>query len=281
MDVSKHFSLQAGAQLEPLCKPLEKLGITYFNYINIQHDNHDRALLTNRPDWIEHFYQCEFYRDAGAINVEHLLPKGYFLWDELDQKDTIYKHSRQHFNIDHGITFVVKKENNTQLYIFAAENHCEHMNHFYIHHLDLLKRFILFFHDKGAPLINEAESNKIILPEKQCITSSHESHIRLGPKERETFLSETEINRYHLIHNNTTIYLTKKQAQCAALISTGATSKVCAKQMAISPRTVEDYLEAIKTKIANALGNRLSKTDLIALLKKNDIHIALPSCLYT
>lgn len=271
MDLRNHFSITSHTELDQICGPLKKLGITYFNYLNIYHDDHRRALLCNRPDWIAHFYNEAFYQTAGAINVEHLLPKGYFLWDELDQQDAVYDHSRSHFQIDHGITFVVKKATSTQLYIFATNSQATHMNHFYVHHLDLLKRFMLYFHDKGAPLINDAEKNCIFLPEKQSVDQSIHTNSTLTEAQRACFFSETEMKRYHLIHNDQTIYLTKKQAQCAAFLAAGATSKLCAKKMGISPRTVEDYFEAIKLKLCTIANKRLTKTEVIDFLKINEV----------
>ena len=56
----------------------------------------------------------------GTVDIEHLLPKGYFLWNELNQADPIYTQGREFFNIDNGVSFVVKRKDVTFLYIFAS-----------------------------------------------------------------------------------------------------------------------------------------------------------------
>ena len=65
-------------------------------------------MLTNNSDWIDYFYKNALDASVGAVDIEHLLPKGYFLWSEMDTKDPIYLQGRDIFNIDNGVSFVIK-----------------------------------------------------------------------------------------------------------------------------------------------------------------------------
>ncbi len=271
LHLNNHFSLTSSINVDALCEPLKRVDITYFNYLKIDTHNGSRELLTNNAEWIDYFYQQAFYLSAGAVSVEHLLPKGYFLWSELDVQDPVYQIGREFFNIDNGITFVVKKPSTTQLYIFASQRNNEQINHFYVKNLDCLRRFILYFHDKGAPLLKEVQKNRILLPQSQCVPD-HRSDTVIADDDREQFYSSTDIDRYYLIHDCDDLYLTKKQAECAALLAAGATNKYCAKKLSISPRTVEDYLNTIKEKIFLLTGNRLNKIELMDFLKQSGIH---------
>jgi DNA-binding CsgD family transcriptional regulator len=64
------------------------------------------------------------------------------------------------------------------------------------------------------------------------------------------------------------LYLTQKQAECAAYIVAGATAKQCANELGISYRNIGDYINTIKNKIFHLTGNRTNKEELVNILKK-------------
>src|SRR3990167_10105715 len=170
LDLKNHFSLASATSVEQICHdPLSGIGITYFNYIKIYNDG-SRELLTNNAPWIDHFYKNRLYKTAGVIDIEYLLPKGYFLWSGLKRDDAAYYQGRESFNIDNGVSFVAKTKEATTLYIFASTRHNEIINNFYVRNIDLFKRFILYFNDKGYRLLKKASENKIHLPEQQIIS---------------------------------------------------------------------------------------------------------------
>jgi DNA-binding CsgD family transcriptional regulator len=276
MDLSRHFSLTSSNDVNDFCAPiLNPLGITYFNYLKIYSDS-SRELLTNNAAWIDHFYQNELYKSVGAIDIEHLLPKGYFLWSELSTEDPIYQCGRKSFNIDNGITIVIKRKDVTHLYIFASYRNNVNINNFYVKNIDLLQRFILYFTDKASDLIKQAAKNRIYLPEKQIITPT--IPIRdplLSEFDREKFYHQTTIDKYYLLGESDDFYLTAKQAQCAAYFAQGATAKQCAKALHLSPRTVESHLKEVKDKIFDLTGERLAKDKLIIFLREAGIHNAV------
>ena len=193
INLEKHFSLNSSSLVKELCDPLlQSIGITYFNYIKIYNNDCSRELLTNNADWINHFYKNSLYNSVGAIDIEHLLPKGYFLWSEMDQKDPIYLQGRDFFNIDNGISFVIKRSDDTYLYIFASsrDQHC--INNFYAGNIDLLQRFIYYFTDKAQHLMKKASENRIYLPVRQQIESEKVNNIVVSDKIREQFLANTD-----------------------------------------------------------------------------------------
>lgn len=276
LDLKKHFSLNSSNEVEQLCAPaLNSIGITYFNYIKIYHNNSSRELLTNNASWIDHFYKNSLYNSIGTVDIEHLLPKGYFLWSELDLNDPVYAQGRESFNIDNGVSFVIKRKDVTFLYIFASTKDNYKINNFYIRNIDLFKRFILYFNDAGSPLMKRAAKNRIYLPEKQIIIPDRIIENNISKSAREKFYNKTHIDRFYLLSESDDLYLTKKQAECVAYFIEGATAKQCAKLLNISHRTVEGYLRDIKIKIYHSLGVNLNKDDLINFLKKTGVHDAV------
>ncbi|HSW68979.1 MAG TPA: LuxR C-terminal-related transcriptional regulator [Gammaproteobacteria bacterium] len=269
LELKNHFSLSSSSDVQVICKILETIGITYFNYIKIYNDG-SRELLTNNASWIEHFYKNSLYKSVGTIDIEYLLPKGYFLWSELKTDDLIYTHGREFFNIDNGVSFVSKQKNSTTLYIFASTRDNYLINNFYVRNIDLLKRFILFFQDKAAYLMTAAEKNKIYLPEKQIIKNRECKNIILSEMIRQKFFEETTIERFFIPNCETNVYLTKREAECAAYMLDGATAKQIGKLLSISYRTVESHLNQIKEKM-----NCTSKEKLIDFLLSSNIQDVL------
>ncbi|PIZ04596.1 MAG: hypothetical protein COY58_02265 [Gammaproteobacteria bacterium CG_4_10_14_0_8_um_filter_38_16] len=180
------------------------------------------------------------------------------------------------FNIDNGISFVIKRDNITFLYIFGSTRDNPLINNFYIKNSDLLKRFILYFNNKASQLIDACAENHIYLPKvEKTITSTTINNTLIDEIERKRFYETVNVNRYYLPSISDELYLTKKQAECAAYLIEGATAKQCAKALNISYRTVESYTNDIKEKILQTTGKRLSKDKLIHFLKGTMIHDAV------
>jgi hypothetical protein len=272
ISLEKHYALSSSHNIKELFNPiLHSIGITYFNYIKIYNEDCSRELLTNNPEWIDHFYKNALFNSIGAIDIEHLLPKGYFLWSELDHKDPIYLQGRDFFNIDNGISFVIKRHDVTYLYIFSASKEKYEINNFYVGNIDLLQRFIHYFNDQARSLIQAASNHRIFLPDQQIINATRVNNIVISEQIREQFLEKTQVSRYFLLNESDNLYLTKKQADCAQLLAKGDTSKHIAKKMNISPRTVEGYILDIKNKLQESLNKTLTRQQIMQVLRYSNI----------
>lgn len=247
--LTNHFSLTSAVEVNNIChEPLNSIGISYFNYIKIYNDS-SRELLTNNPGWIDFFYKNKLYKTAGVISIEHLLPRGYFLWSELENDDPAYTHGRDFFNIDNGISFVEKTKEATILYIFASTRSNYIINNFYLRNIDLFRRFILYFNDKADKLIRKAKNNKIILPEKQVINRRRLDKNILSKDEKNAFLRSTLINKFTIINKGEQIQLTRREAESAAYMVNGYTAKEIAKILGVSFRTIEKFNIKVKEKL--------------------------------
>lgn len=267
LDLKNHFSLASASSVEEICHdPLRSISVTYFNYIKIYNDG-SRELLTNNAPWIDHFYRNSLYKTVGVIDIEYLLPKGYFLWSELKSDDPAYSQGKESFNIDNGISFVAKTNESTTLYIFASTKNNEVINNFYVRNIDLFKRFILYFRDKAHAILKKASANKIFLPEKQIITNRKLNIIDISENTRQEFINKTSIEKFFILNKEGNLYLTKREAECIAHMIDGSTAKQIAKILGISFRTVESHLNIIKKKLQCS-----TKEDLIKFLIDANIH---------
>lgn len=272
LELKNHFSLAVSNEVSQICEPaLSSIGITYFNYIKIHQDG-SRELLTNNAPWIDHFYKNSLYQTVGVIDVEYLLPKGYFLWTELNSIDQAYSHGREYFNIDNGISFVIKKKSETLLFIFASTCNNEGINNFYVRNIDLFKRFIFYFMDKASGLIKKASKNRIYLPEKQIVNSQKLDMRDFNTSKRKEFFEKTQIKKFFLINQEEGLYLTKREAECALHMLAGTTAKQTAKFLGISFRTVESHFHKAKEKLRCA-----SKEEIENLLTETNIKDSIVS----
>ncbi len=255
IDISKNGSLNSSHLVKEICDPvLDPIGISYFNYIKIYNDDCSREMLTNNPEWIE-----------------HLLPKGYFLWSEMNKKDAIYLQGRDFYNIDNGITFIVKRKKCTLLFIFASQPDNGQINHFYASNIDLLQRFIHYFTAEAHDLMKKAAENRIYLPESQLIDTSRVNKIILSEKVRREFFSRTKVARYYLLNESDELYLTKKQAEYASLLIKGLTAKEIAKKKSVSHRTVEGHIHDIRSKVQSSLQRIITKEKLLEILSSANL----------
>jgi DNA-binding CsgD family transcriptional regulator len=270
LELKNHFSLSSSQEVNNISQDvLSTIGITYFNYIKI-YDDGSRELLTNNAPWIDHFYHNALYKSVGVIDIEYLLPKGYFLWSELKNDDAAYTQGRDFFNIDNGLSFVSKRDGATILYIFASSRDNNSINNFYVRNIDLFQRFILYFHDKGSSLLNQAAKSKIYLPEKQIVKDREFKKIILSENMRRTFFEKTNIERFFIPNCDNDLYLTKREAECASYMLDGATAKQIGKVLGISYRTVESHFNQMKEKLQCS-----SKEQLVDFLVDSNIHDAL------
>lgn len=271
IDLQNKYSLTSANEVEQICCVLKKIGITYFNYIKIYNHDGSRELLTNNADWIEHFYKQAYYNNAATMDIEHLLPKGYFLWSELNETDAIYSDGKEYFNIDNGISFVVKRKDVTYLYVFASTRDNYKINNFYVRNIDLLKRFINYFNDRAYELKKKAAANRIYLPSSRLIQPDKINNLNLTENIRDDFLDETKVDRYYLLNISDEVYLTEKQKECAKYLVKGLSAKSIGNYLNISNRTVESYLLDIKEKVSNALNITLNRELLIDILRKENL----------
>lgn len=262
IDLTGHYALQTSDTIAEICLPLRKLRVTYFMYIKIYQDG-SREILTTHAPWLKHFYKHALYLSQGVIDLEYLLPKGYFLWSELTLDDPVYKQAKELFDIDNGITFINKNENCTLLYIFSSSPANPSINQFYLRNISLLKHFILYFNYKAEYYIKESKKHRIYLPLKQNITSNDKvmRQRKASFERKKEFLKSTKIRRFYLFDKKNT-FITNKQAEYAIQLVGGHTDQGMAQNFNVSYHTIRTQIRLLKKKMVCS-----RKADLMKCLK--------------
>lgn len=267
-----HLTFTSGTDIAEICNPLNKLGITSFNYVRT-YDDGSQVNLANIPAWLEYFYENEFYHIGAFERHPSKYQSGYALWPQLSGQK-IFFDARTYFNIDNGITIIEKQLDSCDFYYFGTTTNNSSIVNFYLNYIDLLKRFILYFKDRANLIIKRANENRIILPnhfEQHESPDNNETYVLESFKKE--FLKETAIKNLRLTGDLEGELLTNKQLGCIIHLIEGKTAKEIAKILGVSYRTIEGHITKLKTRF-----NCHTKTELISKLLKNGLGIYSNKC---
>ena len=119
----------------------------------------------------------------------------------------------------------------------------------YLSNFCLVEKFIQYFQKVSSPLLKNLYSSRLLFVDRA-----------------ENQLSYKIVNDIDRLNFLTTIYgynFTNRELECVPLLLKGMSAKQIAEQLNLSHRTVETYVNNLKTKT-----NTLNKNDLICLLSE-------------
>lgn len=249
MELKNHLALSSGGDIVQICKPLQDFGIHLFNFVRMFKDG-SRINLCNKPEWLEYYYQKEFYKIGIFEGIPDLYTSSYSIWPILSGQDIFYD-ARTHFNIDHGITMIKSYKKYCDFYYFGGYPDNPNIINFYLNNIDLLDRFILYFKDQAAKLITQSNKHKIILPLRDTNIVKHEllqARLQIN-KLRQQLIHNTCINSYYFEIGNREVKISKNEMKILLLMAKGKSSSEIAEELFRSKRTIENHIYNIKIKL--------------------------------
>ncbi len=231
-------------EIDTICDPIKQLGITYFHYIKT-YSSGARISLSNYADWMNYYYTNKLYKNPFINKNPFHNYNSCHLWH--DNKDSeIFQQLKINFGIADGITLVDRNKQTCEFYYFGFNKITRaDIKSFYLHKASLLKRFILYFKDKGHHIIEEAGKNKLFLEKNY----THSTPLSGHTKEIIQFIESTNIKYYRISTSSGSIKFTKKEFLCLRYMLQGCSAKETANHMEISYRTVETHLKNAKCKL--------------------------------
>lgn len=223
-----HFFLTSAADVKELVQPLTSLGITYFSYGRHYNDG-GRIWLCNAPHIVVNYYKNKLYRMGNTENHPSHYQAQTVLWSTLP-KQKVFEISKQ-LNVDNGLFTIRPEKDYCEFFGFATTRDNYQIINTYLTHIDVLYRYETFFKEKAMKLIHRAEENKIMLP-------FYDNTIPTVKSINSNFDMKVKSSRL----------LSQRQYACAELLLQGKTIKEIAKELTLSPRTVETYLNNLKSK---------------------------------
>ncbi len=212
---------------------LKRHKLNYFQYCRVYNDG-GVIPLSNRQDFLQ--ARCQNKRRVlSSLNGEQIDQQHYvFLWNgNLPDEDT---GMAREYDIDNGLCFVERFQSHYHLIAFGAASQEKGTLDFYLNKMNILKQFIQEFESKAQTFLKEAEQQRIFLPDeyqdvnRQRLFWKHDHGIPV-------------------IHNGIRCELSIREWQCLEACARGKTMQNIAQDLHLSIRTVETYLNRVKSKV--------------------------------
>lgn len=174
------------------------------------------------------------------------------LWGNslIERKNPILNASYEH-NLWHGLRIYESFADHVDCWHFTTAVSNFQIVNFYINEINSFKRYIHYFNEKAASLINK--QNSLYFLEKNIFDDQSGNAFF----SQEKFKDELSIKKFKVNINNHQITFSKREAECVEHIVQNKTFKEVAIKMKLSPRTVEFYLNNVKRKANCATSHEL------------------------
>lgn len=234
-------------EIDQICKPLYKVGITLFTYLK-NFNNGSQVYLSNNPHWIKDYYDLNLYESSQFEFDFNLYHSGYFIWPQENDSE-VFLHGRNFFDSNYGITIIQRNTIDCEFYFFSGSAKTTWLNHFYLNNIDLLEKFIIYFKDSASYLLKKAEKNRIWIPRSSVNETSKldltcDNFFNL----RNEFLQAINL-KDSLSDKEAVQQLTHREKEVALSVLQGRTAKEISNHLVISRKTVERHIENMKTKL--------------------------------
>ena len=263
-----HFIFTSSKDVNDICFPLKQFKINGFCLLRSFPDG-TQIKLSNNARWQEHIFKQGLHQNHPFSRHPKKYMPGVYLWDSFSNQEMVI-HARKYFNFDHGITIINKFPDGTAEYCgFSSEPGNAGITEFFLNNLDLLYRFILYFKDRAADLIEKsAKSYRLILPEQKNIEKerflSKGDYYALAKE----FEHKIKLNHYEFNYGELKgIRISRRELDCVKYLLQNRAAKEIAELLFISTRTVEKHLDNLKIKL-----NCESKQNLYEKLKRSEIN---------
>lgn len=229
-------------EVNEIAKPLfERSGISFTDFARI-YNNGSWIFLTSNEKLTRFFF------DDGFVFLPHVeikKQKSFLFLSSVNAFERSIKSARENFQVDHILAHINRQPNYVDVFWFGADTAKTQIMDFYLNNVDLLDNYTNYFKLKAHKLISAAEKSKIILPhslqdEYQEAFARAKIHQDIS-NHKSYFIEQLQIAGLD-------VSFTPREIDCIHLLLKGLTAKGIAKRLNLSPRTVESYIENIKTK---------------------------------
>lgn len=256
----QHVFTTLGAEMRELSKPLLDYGITHFSQ-SVIHPGKEFEILTTHPEVSVDFVREKFYEFAFSGDLEDYTTS-ICLWRDLQKEndprvdDGLEFLSHRH-HLAHGLVVTHKLVDRCIIYYFAADPNSHNMHFFYLNNFHLIEAFIAEFNDKARSLLCRSSDCRFYIPDGNdntaltSVASKAQHYKNINQCQHDVSFDK------HIVDLCARYQFTKREHQCAFYLRKGVSSKCIAMQLSISVRTVEKYIEGLKSKLSVRTINQL------------------------
>ena len=263
-----HIIFRACEEIQAICDPFFKSsGLNFFVFNRTYKTDYMPGqpmkgfCLFNDVAWAEHFFKHDYRRRISLLGVNEVGQfSGYkVLFFNLFEDNAMLHNLRDYFSYDHGVLIVKQHKDYAEWYTFATSKDKPQMLSYYLNHFEELIQFILYFKHKASHLLKKAEGADFPMPPPEYKLVNN-----LGANE--VLFSQEGVwqnaNKHFILFGDTCAELTPREKDCLQYLRQGFSAKLIARELSISPRTVEDYVRNIYQKL-----DCHSKAELLQKLK--------------
>ncbi|MBA2654139.1 MAG: helix-turn-helix transcriptional regulator [Gammaproteobacteria bacterium] len=245
-----------------ICEPLINFfNVNFFAHVRAFHDGGFASLIT-RPELGEHYitqkYPIQFSGGNGIV-----LANGFYVVSGNSDIYTIKIAGdlRERFNTDHFVCIIDKQKDFDDMFSLATTPDNTYILNKYINNLDLLNQFLLYYKEKSKSLIAKSKVARYSSEHFGATTQPMPCNIA----DREAFIQTMPLNKITLRGNLGDAVISKRELDCLKLIIKCYSFKQIGKTLDISPRTVETYVNTLKSKLG--CDTKLELVNLVFSLK--------------
>jgi LuxR family quorum-sensing system transcriptional regulator SolR len=217
-----------------ISKPLKKLGINFFTYTRVERCG-GRIYLTSSPAILEKYFKEQYYLTGNTEGCPSHYKSQVVLWDALPNQ-TVFDECARVQNYDHGMYIIESGDDYCDFFGFATRKGNSGIINTYLSKLDYLKSFTSYFKDEAKQIIRTVAEKKVILPFSRHVINFTE-------------LDNTTDESITIQHHTHQVKFTPRQLSVAQKFVDGLGIKSIAKELKLSPRTIEQHINALKTKL--------------------------------
>jgi DNA-binding CsgD family transcriptional regulator len=252
IDLKNHISLTSAKDIQQICAPLfELLGITYFNFTRVYADG-GRIRLCTDPLWVEYFYSSELYKTSVFERNPGLYIPGQFLWSQCDTNpslEVLKQHLREGYNRANVLSIVKPQQTFMDVFNIAGQSQDTEINNKYLTYMSCIHKFLNYFLIKAAKFIALSEKARFFVPiEQEQFLSDDGSGLQKGSISHQ-FMEKLEFKQVFISNKKNNILLSPRETQSLILTLKGKSAKEIGRELNLSPRSVETYIENIKRKV--------------------------------
>ncbi len=246
-----HIENSSCEKVDKICSPLKQvLNINYFSYQRY-YTNWKMFVLQNRNDWAKYFYDNQLYLEFDVL--PNIIKNKIIFSDDLPTDSNTYKKiikpANDLFDMHYMIAIPIFNLNYFELVILGFPKEEKNVERKVILHLDYIKKFILYFKEKAASLIEIASQTRFPVSgnfKENAKKNVHEEHLSFNPN----ILDIIDVKRYYLLGTEEDVYFTRREMDCIYLLVEDQKYVHIAEMLNLSTKTIYEYIENIKFKLA-------------------------------
>lgn len=237
------FNKALAPVLETIGAPLLKsFGINHFGLIKV---NNQQSMLriANHDKWNQIYTQEKFYNDLEMYGMSSIPMNGSRR--RILTGNPTSKHEKILYEQDlwNFLLLYERTEKEGSFFFFGTDRNNQSVLDYYINYPNVFEHFVFYFKEHLAPFL-KIEENKCIKLSINPLTGEKNNSKQI----MDEFYHQTKISKFYLGENFKNINLTKREADCLFHLIHGQTTKEIARSLNLSPRTIESFINRLKSK---------------------------------